>query len=176
MVNKKYYEKVNTFYNLLNYPGMNAESDSVMLGGRSKYDVILDYLTYKYDQIVEQMAYEPDVYYEFIGYAETELEGMYGLSAIPIYQLLTGSIPDDWGSSDKYFTRTKMTVLERPHSLYFNDGFNHFPMNVSFVNSIKKSRSLMYLLIQKYCCRRVLFPGLRALFQINICKWQILLC
>lgn len=121
MVNKKYYEKVNTFYNLLNYPGMNAESDSVMLGGRSKYDVILDYLTYKYDQIVEQMAYEPNVYYEFIGYAETELEGMYGLSAIPIYQLLTGSVPDDWGSSDKYFTRTKMTVLERPHSLYFND-------------------------------------------------------
>lgn len=121
MVNKKYYEKVPTFYNLLNYPGVNANSDSVMIGGRSRYDVILDYLTYKYDQIVEQMAYEPNVYYEFIGYAETELEGMYGLSIIPIYQLLTGDMPEDWGSSDKYFTRTKMTVLERPYPLYYND-------------------------------------------------------
>ena len=126
MVNKKYYEYITTFYGLTNYPGDLPSSDNTMLGGRYKYDVILDYLTYKYDQIVSQMAYEPNVYYERIGYAETELAGIYGLSSIPIYQLMTDiTAPSDWGSSDKYFIRTKMTVLERPHELYFNDHAYH---------------------------------------------------
>lgn len=121
MVNKKYYEKISTFYGLTNYPGTEQSSDNTILGGRCKYDVILDYLTYKYTAIEQQMAYEPNVYYEFIGYAETELEGIYGLSVIPIYQLLTGEMPSDWGSSTKYFTRTRMTALERPYELFFND-------------------------------------------------------
>lgn len=117
----KYYKKVNTFFEITNYPGSDVDDDNVILGNRTRYDTILDYLTYKYELISNQIPFENGVYYEFLGNATTELENMYGLSSIPIYKALDNGIPDDWGTPNKYYTRTKMTASERSYELYFND-------------------------------------------------------
>ena len=129
----KYYRYISKFYSIKNYPGSTPDSDNVTLGGRSRHDVILDYLTYKYTRFSSSsVEYQPGVYYKLLGIAEAEFYGLYNLSNIPIYELIEGNIPDDWGTG-YYYIREKMTLSERPYTVYYND---HVFSNIRYSNSI----------------------------------------
>lgn len=115
----KYYSKTQTFYEMKNFV------DSTKLYGRYIYDIMLDYMTYKYVPITEPIAYESGKYYSYVGMATSQLRGLYDFTEIPIYQVVEGEVPSDWGTSGSYFERVRMIASEveneRGGSLYFND-------------------------------------------------------
>lgn len=121
LVSSKYYTKEYIYEEILDYPTLDGPTAKT-INGRYRYNIILDYLGYTYDIVDVDTPYEPNKYYKYIGDLVKDIEGLYGIESIPLYSLLSGSAPSNWGTpSGKYYSRRRRTVSENIYTIYIND-------------------------------------------------------